>query len=86
MGLVLDEFLLDVVQSIVNLTLQDLILLRVMLHLMVSDLLLERVAVHIQEPLDQCEAHLLLLERGAQLVRLGELVVHLVLHRVELLG
>ena len=84
--LVLDEFLLDVIESIVNLTLQDLILLRVMLHLVIRDLLLKRIAVHIQEPLDKCEAHLLLLERGPQLVRLGELVVHLVLHRVELFG
>lgn len=84
LGLVLNEFLLDVVQSIVDLTLQDLVLLRVVLHLVVGNLLLERVAVHVEEPLDQCKAHLLLLELCLQLVRLGELVGHLILHRVDL--
>ena len=39
--LVLNQLLLDVIQSIVNVALEDLILLRVVLHRMVCHLLLE---------------------------------------------
>jgi hypothetical protein len=52
LALVVDQLLLNIVQSIVDVGLQDLVLLRVVLHLMVRHLLVEADSVHVQEALD----------------------------------
>ena len=53
LALVVDELLLDVIQSVVDVRLQNLVLLRVVLHLMVGHLLVEADAVHVEEALDE---------------------------------
>lgn len=78
--LVLDQLLLDVVQPVVDLVSQDLVLLGVVLHRVVSNLLREADLVHLDELLHLVEADLLPLEVRPQLVGLGELVAHVILH------
>ena len=53
LALVVDQLFLDVVQSIVDVGLKNLVLLRVVLHLMIRDLLVETDAVHVEESLDE---------------------------------
>ena len=53
LALVVNQLLLDVVQSIVDVGLQNLVLLRVVLHLMICDLLVETDTVHVEESLDK---------------------------------
>jgi hypothetical protein len=52
LALVLDQFLLDIVKTLVNITLHDLIFLSIMLHRVVSHLSLQTVLVLVQELLD----------------------------------
>lgn len=80
LALVVDQLLLDVIQSVVDVRLQNLVLLRVVLHLMVSYLFVETDTIHVEETLDESKAHLLLFELILQIVCLREFIRHLVLH------
>jgi len=83
--LVLNELLLNVVQPVVDFTLQDLILLGIMLHVVVGDLLGKSILVHLQEFLDGTHSDLFIIELSLQIFSLGELVLHLILHSLDLL-
>ena len=79
------ELLLNFVELVVDLVLEDQVLLRVVAHRVVRGLLRETVLVLLHEPRYDSESLLFFLERGFQLVSLGELVLHLVLHLGNLL-
>jgi len=81
---VLDQLLLDVVQPVVDFTLQDLVLLGVMLHVVVGNLLGQPVLVNLQELFDLAHSDLLVFELTLQVLSLGELVLHLILHCLDL--
>lgn len=86
LALVLDQLLLDVVQTVVDLRLKDLVLLGVVPHRVVSHLLRKPVFVRFQESPDRGQALLLSIELHLQVVSLRELVIHVVLHRADLLA
>ena len=54
--LVLNQFLLDIVQPVVNLVLQDLVFHFVVIHRLVSDLLGQAILVHLQKLFDLAHA------------------------------
>ena len=60
--LILDKFLLNVIQAVVDLILHDLVLLGIMLHSMVSHLLLQSWLVLLYHHLDRSQSNLLLFE------------------------
>lgn len=60
--LILDKFLLNVIQAVVDFVLHDLVLLGVMLHGMVSHLLLQSWLVLLYHHLDRSQSNLLLFE------------------------
>ena len=84
--LVLDELLLDVIEHVVNGTLQNLVLLRIVLHLVISNLLFKTVSVNVEESVDQGKSLLLPFKLLSQLVSSGKLVLHFILHRLDLAG
>jgi hypothetical protein len=83
--LVLDQLLLDIIQPVVDVTLQYLILLGVMLHRVISHLLLQAGFVLSKEGSDLRESDLFPVEIDLEVVRARELVGHLVLHLPDLL-
>jgi hypothetical protein len=83
--LVLNEFLFDVVKSVVNIALQNLVLLGIMLHRVEGHLLLQTLLVYLQEVLDLLHAVLFFRELSSEVVRLRELVIHFVFHLFDLL-
>ena len=86
LGLVLDQLLLDVIQSVVDVALQYLVFLRIMLHRVVSHLLLQPRLVLGEEGADLSETHLFPIEVDLEVVGASELVGHLVLHLPDLLS
>ena len=80
LGLIHDEFLLNVVESVVDVILQDLVLGGVVLHGVVGRLLLDAILVFGNEHSDDFESHLLI--RKLSLERSGprELVCHFIFH------
>jgi hypothetical protein len=82
--LVLNEFLLDVVEAVVDVALEDLVLLGVVFHRVVSHLFLQAGLVLGEEGADLSEPHLFPVEIHLQVVRPRELVSHLVLHLHDL--
>lgn len=78
--LVLNQFLLDIVQPVVNLVLQDLVFHFVVIHRLVSDLLGQAILVHLQKLFDLAHAQLFLVELGFEVVCPGEFVFNVVLH------
>lgn len=83
--LVLNELLLNVIQAVVDVTLQDLVLLGIMLHGMIGHLLGKAGFVLLEECSDRSETHFLSIKVNFEIVCLGELVRHLVLHLSDLL-
>ena len=81
--LVLDQFFLNVIQSIVYFTLQNLVLLCVVLHRMESDLFGEPVLVCLQELADFTHSILLVFELLLKGVSVLELVVNVVIHSID---
>jgi len=84
--LILNQLLLNVVQAIVDLRLKDLIFLRVVAHRVICHLLGQTVLVGLQEGTDRGQALLLGIELPLQIIRLGELVGHIILHLTDLVG
>ena len=82
--LVLDKLLLDVVQTDIDVALQDLVLLSVVLHRVVGHLTLQAWLVLGKEGPDRGKPHFFPVEVDLQLIRAGELVGHLVLHLTDL--
>jgi len=80
LGLVLNELLLNIVEAVVDFTLQDLVLFSVMLHVVVGDLLSERVLIDLQEFLDLTHSNLFVFELTLKILSFGKLVLHLILH------
>lgn len=78
-----NEFLLDVVQAVVNVILEDHVAARVMFHRMVRRLLAQGISSSLHKCLDSLESILFLLVVLHELVRARELVSHLVLHLVD---
>jgi len=81
--LVADQTLLNVVQSVVDVGLQNLVLAGFVLHSVESGLLLQLALILFNHVFDQMHALLLLLELPSQVVDLAELVLHGVLHVVD---
>lgn len=86
LGLVLNEFLLDVVEPVVDVALEYLVLFGVVLHRVVRHLLLQAGLVLGEECADVGEADLFAVEVDLEVVGARELVGHLVLHLGDLLG
>ena len=80
LGLIRYQFLLHVVQPVVDIALQDLVLLRVMLHGVVCHLLLEPRFVLLQELFHCSQSDLFPIEFDLQLICLSELISHFILH------
>jgi len=78
--LILDQLLLDVVQAVVDLGLENLVLLGVVLHRVVRNLLAEPISISIQEFLDLAKSYLFLIKLDFEIIGLGELVGHIILH------
>lgn len=78
--LIVDQFLLNVIQLVVDIGLCNLIPLGVVLHLLVSDLLIETVSVDIQESFNQSQSLFFLLELDLKIISLREFGRHLFLH------
>jgi hypothetical protein len=53
---------------------------------MICHLFRQTILIGLQERPDACEPHLLLVELALQVISLGELVLHVILHRADLLG
>jgi hypothetical protein len=84
--LILDELLLDVIESVVDVALQDLILSSVMLHRVISHLLLQAGLVLREHGSDGRESHLFPVEFDLEVICARKLIRHLVLHLPDLLG
>ena len=78
-----DKFLLDVVQTVVNVILENHVSARIVLHRMIRRLLAQLISGRLHECLNSLEAVLFVFVIGHQLVRLGEFVSHFVLHFVD---
>jgi len=83
LGLIADQALFNLIETVVNITLQNLILAGVMTNTMVIRLLLQVLLVLADELTDDLESLLLLLELLLKLIDLSEFVLHLVLHLVH---
>jgi len=83
--LVLDQLLLYVIQTVVDVALQDLILFGVVFHGVIGHLLLEAGLVLLQEGADGGKTHLLTVKLDLEVVGARELVAHLILHLSDLL-
>jgi hypothetical protein len=84
--LILDELLLDVIESVVDVALQDLILSSVMLHRVISHLLLQTGLVLREHGSDGRESNFFPVEFDLEVICAGKLIRHLVLHLTDLLG
>ena len=80
LGLIRYQFLLHVVQPVVDIALQDLVLLGVMLHRVECHLCLEPRFVLLEELLHSSQSDLFPVEFDLQLICLSELVSHFILH------
>ena len=80
LALILNELLLDIIEPIVYLTLQYLILLRVMLHRVECHLLCKPIAIALQKVLNRTESILLLIKLPLQIIGFRELILHVILH------
>lgn len=81
---ILNEFLFNIIQAVVDITLQNLVLLGVVLHCMVSHLLLETRLILLKHSTYSCKAYLLTFEFNLKIVSLGELIVHFIFHLGDL--
>lgn len=84
--LILDQLLLDVIQSVIDVTLQYLVFLCIMLHRMISHLLLQARLVLGEERSDLSETHLFSIEVNLEVICASELVGHFILHLSNLLS
>jgi len=84
--LVLNQFFLNVVQTVVDLRLENLILFGIVSHTVVSHLLRETVLIRFQEGANRGQPNLFVVELGLQVVGLCELVVHIVFHCADFVG
>ena len=80
LGFILNQFLLDIVQTVIDFRLEDLILFGVMSHRMIGHLLRQAVFISLEEILDAIEADFLLIELSLKVISLGELVGHIIFH------
>ena len=80
LGLVDNELLLDVVESVVDVVLQYLVLVRVVLHSVVGRLLLDAILVLGNEHPDAFESHFLIRKLSFERSSLCELVCHFIFH------
>jgi hypothetical protein len=78
--LILNQFLFDIVQTVVDFRLENLVLFSVMSHAVVSNLFRKAIFVGFQESSDRSKAHLLFVELALQVVSFRELVLHIILH------
>ena len=83
--LVLNELLFNIIEAVVDFTLQNLILLGVMLHVVVSDLLGQPIFIYLKELFDGTHSDLFIFELPLQVFSLCELVLHLILHSLYFL-
>jgi len=83
--LILNEFLLDIIESIVDLRLHDLIFLRVVLHRVESNLLGQSNLVDLDEFLDLEHSAFFRIEIRLQGIGLGKFVIHVALHVITFL-
>ena len=83
--LVLDEFLFDFIESVVDRALQKLVLLGITSHRVECHLLLQTLLIYLQEVLDLLHAVLLLSELCFETIGSSELVIHFILHLLNFL-
>ena len=84
LGLVLNEFFLDIIQSVVDVALQNLIFLRVMLHRVVSHLLLQTWLVLLKLLLDLCKADFFFVEVNLKIICTCKFICHFIFHLGDL--
>ena len=78
--LVVDKFLLDIVQFVVDIRLKNLIFLSVMLHLLISNLFIKARSIDIKETFNEIQSLLFFLILSVEFILLGEFGRHLFLH------
>lgn len=79
--LILDEFLFNVIKSVVDLTLQDLVLLCIVFHGMISDLFGETILILLKEFFDSTKSMFLFFKLTHQVIGLRKFIRHVIFHR-----
>ncbi len=83
LAFVTNQSFLNFIETVVNVTLQDLVLTSVMTHSVIGRLLAQWWLVLANHILDHLETLLLLLKPWLQIFHLGKLVLHLIFHFVN---
>ena len=84
--LVGDQTLLNLVETVVDLVLEDHITAGIVLHRVVSSLLSNTSSIRADLLADRSETNFLILVVSCEIVKAGELVRHLILHALDILA